>query len=154
VLEGELEPSFIGLRRSTVTEVSLQVRLIMTELNERRLQDQCDAQARIAEITRLFGVVRHKLEEMIDDLGADDLKHQTSIIAKLNELHTAHLSVLAAEEAHDAQAGKPNAGQDIDLDALRAEIGSQLDRLRAAITSDSVSDGAECCPACGTAASV
>lgn len=112
----------------------------MTEPNERHhAEPGNDAQARVAEITRLFVSIRGVLDHMIGTLGTPDGDTPKTVVTKLNELHTAHLRVLAAEEAFHDQKARPGGIDAIDFDSIRAEIGSQLDRLREGMAAEGLS---------------
>lgn len=126
----------------------------MTELNDQRPPGLSDAQARAAEIGRLFENILHTLQQMIAAIGPTDADTPDAVIAKLNELKAAHLRILAAEEAFDGPREEPHQSNDVDFEALRIEIGSQLDRLRAAILADKLPFDADPCAACRAALSL
>jgi hypothetical protein len=95
-----------------------------------------DAAARVAEIAELYLSVRNLLRQMIAEIETATATLPKAIVTKLSDLQSAHLKVLAAEEAFHAQqqASQPDAA--IDYDALRDDIGGQLDRIRAALDAD------------------
>ncbi|WP_296424128.1 hypothetical protein [Yoonia sp.] len=126
----------------------------MNELNDPGPEGLQNATARVAEISRLFESIRQVLDQMIRVIGTPDGRTPKAIITKLNELQSAHLKVLAAEEVFHAQHGQSASSEDIDVDAIRADIGGQLDRLRAAITAEGLSVAPELCAACRAALSV
>ena len=128
--------------------------LIMTEMNEAGSHDPMDAQARSVEVARLFKNILTTLQQMIATIGPADVDTPDAVIAKLNELKSAHLRILAAEEAFDGPCEKSDRYEDVDFDALRLEIGGQLDRLRAAILADKIPFGIDPCPACRAALSI
>ena len=100
-------------------------------------QDALDtASARVAEIAELYVSVRSLLRQMIAEIETATTTPPKAIVSKLSDLQAAHLKVLAAEEAFYAQqqANEPDAT--IDYDALRDDIGGQLDRIRAALDAD------------------
>ncbi len=125
----------------------------MNELNEMGPEDSDEAALRVAEITRLFVSIRQVLDQMIQAIGVPDGHTPKAVIAKLNELQSAHLKVLAAEEAFDDHQDHVAGGTEFDFEAIRAEIGSQLDRIRAAILADKVPVDADPCAACRAALS-
>ena len=125
----------------------------MNDFNDMGPGGPNDASARHAEISRLFQSIRQILDLMIQTMGAPDGHTPKAVIAKLNELQAAHLKVLAAEEAFHAQQGDIEDSAAIDFDAIRFEIGGQLDRLRQAIMADKLPFDADPCAACRAALS-
>ncbi|MBE0414124.1 hypothetical protein, partial [Yoonia sp.] len=75
----------------------------MKEMNEAGAHGLGDAAARVAEISGLFVSIRQLITYMIDSIGVPDAQTPKTIINKLGELQSAHLKVLAAEEAFHAQ---------------------------------------------------
>ena len=102
-----------------------------------------DAAARIAELKRLYHSIRATLDVQLQEMGLATTSTPKTVLAKLNELQTAHLRVLAAEEAFEAQQPNVEISDDTDFDALRYEIGSKLDRLRRSILATELSDRLE-----------
>jgi hypothetical protein len=112
--------------------------------NENEGADAPDlAAVRLAEIDDLSRKISARLSQMIDDLTDGSDPTVKAIAAKLDQLHAAHLKVLAAEDAFHAKIGKnPDEGA-IDYDAARAEVGCRLDRLRESL----LAEGVPCDPA-------
>ena len=102
-----------------------------------------DAAARVAEIAGLFVSIRQTLEFAREALEASDASQTKTILNKLNEIQSAHVKVLAAEDAFHAQHAAADADDLPDLDAIRAEIGRKLDGIRAVLDAGGVSGGAE-----------
>lgn len=126
----------------------------MTKLDEQGPTGQSNAAARVAEISRLFESIRQVLDHMIQAIGTPDGQTPKAVVSKLNELQSVHLKVLAAEEAfHDNQDTSEDENI-IDFDAVRAEIGRQLDRLRTAIETEKVSAKPQQCATCSASLSV
>lgn len=97
------------------------------------------AAARVTEITTLFARIRALLDhslQITDDLSVDTPR---TLITRMDQLIAAHLKVLSAEEAFNA-AQTANPGDITDLDSLRDELGRRLDRLRASLGAEGVSD--------------
>ncbi|MDP5359577.1 MAG: hypothetical protein NWR52_05430 [Paracoccaceae bacterium] len=91
------------------------------------------AAARLIEIAALTEDIRLTLTEMRKALRDPGGPKPKDLLTKLNELHAAHLKVLAAEEAFNAKTGRTADDDAPDLDAIRADIGRQLDRIRASL---------------------
>jgi hypothetical protein len=102
-----------------------------------------DDEARIVEIRALTADMRVLLQQMIAAARVDPRTVKPADLLKtLGELHSAHLKVLEKEEAFHAGLAKRGAAA-IDYDAMRAEIGRKLDRIRAARDAEGVSGGAD-----------
>ncbi len=97
------------------------------------------AAARLEEITALTEDIRQTLTQMRKDLHDADGPKPKDLLTKLNELHAAHLKVLAAEDVFYAKIGKIGHEEPVDLDAIRADIGRQLDRIRASLVAAGLS---------------
>lgn len=108
----------------------------MTELDARGPEGPGDAELRVAEIADLFRRTRTTLDHMIGTVGTPNAQTPKAIVTKLNELQSVHLKVLDAEEAFYAKQEESSSGTEIDFDAVRAEIGGQLDRIRKAIAAE------------------
>ena len=94
---------------------------------------RAEAQARVARIAALFESIAGTLDQMIEDLGRPGGPAPRALHIKLGELQTAHLKLIAAEEAFDAEFG---ADERADFDGIRREIGRRLDRLRAGLDAE------------------
>ena len=102
-----------------------------------------DEEARIMEIRALTADMRVLLQEMIAAARVDPKTVKPADLLKtLVDLHSAHLKVLEKEEAFHAGLAKHGAAA-IDYDAIRAEIGRKLDRIRAARGAEGVSGRAD-----------
>lgn len=111
----------------------------MTELHDTDTTPLAAAQARVSEINTLFARIRALLDyslRITDDLSVDTPR---TIITRMDQLIAAHLKVLTAEEAFNA-AQTANPGDIADLDSIRDELGRRLDRLRASLGADGVSE--------------
>lgn len=97
-----------------------------------------DAAARVAEISELFVSIRLTLAQMREDIATSDAQPHRTIITKLSEIQSTHLKVLAAEEAFHAQQDATGAIDTIDTDAIRADIGRALARIRATLDAGEV----------------
>ncbi|MEO1639748.1 MAG: hypothetical protein AAFU41_10940 [Pseudomonadota bacterium] len=113
-------------------------------MNEIPETDETEAQLaenRLAEVDALSRRIRRALTDMMDTLEGDDEASALpkTILTKLNELHAAHLKVLAAEDTFHDKIGKDPDADAADLDSIRAEIGRQLDRIRETLVAKGVS---------------
>ncbi|WP_411889857.1 hypothetical protein [Yoonia sp. SDW83-1] len=111
----------------------------MNELNVRAVAGPDETLERLTEVSRLFASIHGALDQAIGTFEASGGENSQAVIAKLNELEAAHRRVVAIEEAIHAYQGKPVGVDDTDFEAVRAEIGGQLDRLRAAIAAEKLS---------------
>lgn len=114
----------------------------MTERYDTDTTALAAAAARVSEINTLFARIRALLDyslQTTDDLSIDTPRN---IITRMDQLVAAHLKVLTAEEAFNA-AQNANPGDIANLDSIRDELGRRLDRLRASLGTDGVSDQPE-----------
>ncbi|SFS07935.1 hypothetical protein SAMN05444714_0976 [Yoonia litorea] len=94
---------------------------------------------RLAEINKLFHAIRQTLEEMLEQLRAGEGTKPADVLKKIGELQTAHIKVLEQEKAYHDSLGQKDGPEALDFDAIRAEIGRRLDRIRAVQDADDVS---------------
>lgn len=92
----------------------------------------------VSELKRIFRHIHAVLEDRLAASPRIDAVTPHAVITQLSELQSVHRQIVAAEEAFDAEYPDTTADADIDFCALRAEIGSQLDRLRTAMLADKV----------------
>ncbi len=126
----------------------------MNELNEPGPDGPALAADRLAEIDNLSRDIRARLAEMtadLKDVSAPDLK---AISNKLDLLHAAHLKVLAAEDAFHAKIRTDPDADAIDYDAVRADVGCRLDRLRKSLLAEGLPCDADTRATCHLALSV
>ncbi|PXW67827.1 hypothetical protein C7964_105177 [Loktanella sp. PT4BL] len=96
------------------------------------------ASDRVVEIDAVSRYVRERLREMADDLKKVTYGNLNDINKQLDLLHASHLRVVIAEDKfHDKIGTDPDADA-IDYDAIRDDIGRQLDRLRDALIAEGV----------------
>lgn len=126
----------------------------MIEFDEDGQEADEDTTPEVAELKRVFRRIHAVLESMLAVAPGIDSSTPAAVVAKLSELQTAHRRIVAAEEAFYAQNPPIVSDAELDLSALRAEIGSQLDRLRAAILADKLPFEIDPCAACRAAISV
>ncbi len=82
--------------------------------------------------------IRERLKEMAADLKQVTSANLNELNKQLDLLHAAHLRVVVAEDKfHDKLGTDPDADA-IDYDAIRDDIGRQLDRLRDALIAEGV----------------
>lgn len=111
----------------------------MTEFDDEDQEVFEDASLPLAAMKRVFESIRTVLERMLLAAPNIDEKTPQAIIKKLSELQSAHQQIVAAQEAFHAEHGQTGKSSDVDLSTIRADVGGQLDRLRAAIVADGVS---------------
>ncbi len=92
------------------------------------------AVARIARIANLFTSISCKLDDMIAAFSTENAVSPKTINLKLGELQSAHASLIRAEEVFHEKFASTDAASGINYDAIRDDIGRQLDRIRAAIS--------------------
>lgn len=97
------------------------------------------AAARLAEIRALTEDIRQTLTDMRMVLREPGGPKPKDLLTKLNELHAAHLKVLAAEDTFYAKIGKTGHEEPLDLEAIRADIGRRLDRIRESLVAAGLS---------------
>ncbi len=97
------------------------------------------ATERVAEIARIFETARHQLERTIEDVGLQKLSSAEIVTEKLHNLHILHQSLSAAEETFLGKNGPQQTLSDAELEQIRIDLGRKIDRIRAAIGTDTVS---------------
>ena len=91
------------------------------------------AEARRIEIEELFEQMKARVRQMIKDMATPAGEPPKKVLAKLDELQTAHLKALAAEQAALAHLEEGQDFEEINYDALRSDIGREIDRIRASL---------------------
>ncbi len=112
----------------------------MKKTNDAGLTDRDLAVERRAEIDGLSRRIRQTLEDMIAAMDQPDGPSTKAVLDKLNQLHAAHLRALTAEDAFHAKFGDDGDAGAIDFEAIRIEIGRQLDRLRESLLAERLSE--------------
>jgi hypothetical protein len=111
----------------------------MNNLNDAGLDGLETAASRVVKIDAVSQYIRGRLIEMAADLKQVTSANLNELTKQLDLLHAAHLRVVIAEDKfHDKLGTDPDADA-IDYDAIRDDIGRQLDRLRDAIIAEGVS---------------
>lgn len=128
----------------------------MTEFEEDGQEAIEDTTYEISELKRIFRHIHAALEERLSRAPGIDARTPQAVITQLSELQIAHRQICAAQEAFNAEYPDTDTTADIDIDLseLRTEIGSQLDRLRAAILADKLPFDVDPCAACRAALSL
>lgn len=108
----------------------------MKESIEEEAEASVLAADRLAEIDALSRSIRKNLENMRAKLDCSSGPTPKDLQNKLNELHAAHLKVLAAEDMFHEKIGKHRNTDTIDYDVIRVEIGGMLDRLRESLVAE------------------
>lgn len=110
----------------------------MNTPNETRPDGLAAAADRVAEIDAVSAYIRERLKQMAADLKQVTSANLNELNKQLDLLHAAHLRVVVAEDKfHDKLGTDPDADA-IDYDAIRDDIGRQLDRLRDALIAEGV----------------
>ncbi|WP_055685982.1 hypothetical protein [Loktanella sp. 5RATIMAR09] len=110
----------------------------MNTPNETRPDGLATAAERLVEVDAVSQYIRDRLREMADDLKKVTHGNLNDITKQLDLLHASHLRVVIAEDKfHDKLGSDPDADA-IDYDAIRDDIGRQLDRLRDALIAKGV----------------
>ncbi len=123
---------------STVTEVPLQTDYTMNALNDVGRDPPTLAADRLSEIETLFEMIRKALQQAVAEIGEPTAEMPKAIKKRLDDLIEAHLKILSAEDAFHAKIEKIEDGEAVDYDAIRAEIGRQLDRIRESLGAEGV----------------
>jgi len=93
---------------------------------------------RIAALKRLFLRISRVLEQMIAATEADNEYPPKLLVTKLVELQSVHFAVLKAQEAFLEKSTHPTQTTEKDLEKVRSDIGSKLDRIRSALAAKEV----------------
>lgn len=88
------------------------------------------AASRVVEIDRLSRALRDRLSKMTTDVEDVTSANLNALTNKLDLLHAAHLRVVVAEDKFHDKTGTDQDADAIDYDAIRIEIGRQLNRIR------------------------
>jgi len=85
-----------------------------------------------------------KAEALEDDENVDFPKAEaTKVLTKISEMQTVHLMLLRAEEAFYEKIVFGTNVTAVDYDVVRTQIGSALDRIRAATDAEEVCDAVD-----------
>lgn len=134
---------FFGRSNSTVTEVSLQAIFTMTDTTTAGGDPETSAKVRLAGIEAFYERLRERTDMLLNELGTATTVTPAQILKKIDDMEKAHLCVLTAEDAFHAKFAQDLDADKIDFDAIRAELGGKLDRLRAALDTEAVSEDAD-----------
>lgn len=115
--------------------------IIMTKKRKNARKRVAPAARRLAEMQILYQNIRDTLTEMTDRLGKPDGATPKDVLSKIDQLNAAHLKLVSAEEAFYAKIGDNPDDDSIDYDAIRADIGCQLDRIRDTLVANGISVG-------------
>lgn len=96
---------------------------------KKRRRQEKDARARISYMRKVYKRLRTYLDDQIDEILPVTTETPRQQVKKFEELQTIQVSLMKAEEEFDEKF-QPEHGSDVDYDALRAQIGRALDRLR------------------------
>ena len=115
----------------------------MTDTNDPGPDGRAAALARLRDIAGFYRLLKTTFLGQIKQIGAVSDATPKALVVKLGELQSTHVMLMKAEEAFCEKFGQGDDETILDYDAIRAEIGSQLDRIRTARLAGGVSDRAE-----------
>lgn len=104
----------------------------MTEKGKNHVQVVGDAESRVAEIDGLFRSIRGTVSHLWQEAEQGDPTATKQAFSKLTELQSTHERLLRAEEMFREKNADYLRPGEIDLGAMRDQIGRRLDQLRAA----------------------
>jgi hypothetical protein len=99
-----------------------------------------ESQERVEALSGLFWQLKQILEKSLDAAVLAERPDADALTQQLNELIAIHRCAVAAEEALDAIKIDTIGAETADIEAIRSEIGSQLDRLRGASAAAAISE--------------
>lgn len=97
----------------------------------------------LAEIQAITDGLKAFLRDRIAALQARPEMPAADLNKKIGELYSAHLKLVEQEKTFHAKLGLDPDADAVDYDVIRAEIGRQLDRIRAARDAGEVAGGTE-----------
>lgn len=98
-----------------------------------------DAQARVRELAGFYADLKATFLDQLAQIGTASGLPNKAHAAKLAELQATHVHLLKAEESFIEKFGQGRDDADIDYDAMRADIGRAIDRIRCTLRPDGVS---------------
>ena len=101
------------------------------------------ALARVRELAGFFATLKATFLAQLAQIAEEGSPPSKAHVAKLAELQAIHVQLLKAEDSFIEKFGTGDDDAEIDHDALRAEIGRALDRIRDAAAAGDVSGGAD-----------
>ena len=102
----------------------------MTQTEEPAPIGRATALARVRELAGFYDALKTTFLTQLEQIGRDTVLPSKAHVAKLAELQAIHVQLLKAEDSFIEKFGTGNDDADIDHDAIRAEIGRALDRIR------------------------
>ncbi len=105
--------------------------------------DPAQDAARLEEIRQLTDDIKRLMRDRIAGWRTQAELSGPEITKRVGELHSAHLKLVEQERIFHAKLGRDIEKDAIDYDAVRAEIGRALDRIRARRGAGGVSGGEE-----------
>ena len=115
----------------------------MTEQEKGAGDPAQDAAVRLDEIRRLTDDIKNLLRDRIADWRDQADLNPAEINKRIGDLHSAHLKLVEQERIFHAKLGLDTEKDAIDFDAIRADIGRALDRIRAKRGAGGVSGGTD-----------
>lgn len=93
-------------------------------------QGVSSAALRLSEIEGLYQTLRDRVKDLTDQLGQPTGDTPKNVLNKIDQLTAAHLQLVIAEERFHEKLGQTADDDAIDYDAIRADIGGRVDRIR------------------------
>jgi hypothetical protein len=117
--------------------------LSMVAPSNDKYKDMPTAQERVAELNTLYINMRDLLRSWMSQCEEPSTEMSKKMLQKINDMQTAHMLVLKAEEAFHARcktsADTAHPDTIADIENVRLEIGRKLDSLRETIAESGVS---------------
>ena len=104
---------------------------------------RAQALARVRELNGFYAALKAAFLTQLQQIGTAAEPPSKTHVARLADLQAIHVHLLKAEDSFIEKFGQGTDDADIDHDALRAEIGRTLDRIRDTGAAGGVSGGAD-----------
>ena len=115
----------------------------MTQTDDATPIGRASALARVRELAGFFEALKAVFLTQLSQAEGDGGAPSKALIAKLAEMQAVHVQLLKAEESFIEKFGTGQDDGAIDHDAIRAEIGRALDRIRDAAGAGGVPGGSD-----------
>ncbi|WP_245810544.1 hypothetical protein [Loktanella atrilutea] len=115
----------------------------MTEPDDPCPMGRAQALARVRELKAFYDSLKAAFQTQLQQIGTAVEPPSKTHVARLADLQAIHVHLLKAEDSFIEKFGQGTDDADIDHDALRADIGRSLDRIRDRGAAGDVSGGAD-----------
>lgn len=115
---------------------------------------RADALARVRELAGFFDALKYTFLAQLTQIDRGGALPSKAHVAKLAELQAVHVQLLKAEDQFIDKFGAGTDDTQIDYDAIRADLGRALDRIRESAGAGDVPGSADGPRVAGPAASV